>query len=183
MDIQKEKTYIYEMMKEITQERRRLTDIYYGLKERLDFLFQQEQKGLETLSLKGYTDLFNQIQKEIAVTNIQREANHVIKQMETPLEENKSIIPKQEIEKEKDIVYKKEKRTGLLNIDKATNLIAIALKDVGSPITLQNLYERVNALSEIEITKKNFQNNIIRRAMIKNNKIENPTKGFYQYRV
>lgn len=183
MNIQEEKAYIYEMMKEVTQERRRLTDIYYGLKERLDFLFLQEQKGLNDLSLKGYTDLYTQTQKEIAATNIQREATYAIKQLELPIEKKEEILPKIEVEKEKEIIgIENRKRKGKLNIDKVTMLIVKVLKEHGAPMKKESLYEKVQGLSDLEITKQNFSNNLLRKAIDKNNKIENIMKGFYQYR-
>ena len=118
MNIQDEKEYLYNMMKEITQERRKLTDIYFGLKERLDFLHIQEQKGLNELSLKGYADLHNQTQKEIAVTNIKRETEYLVGKIESSNiieEKEKSIIPHKEIEEEK---AKVRRRKGKISGDK-----------------------------------------------------------------
>src|SRR6185312_8332177 len=133
MNIQDEKEYLYNMMKEITQERRKLTDIYFGLKERLDFLHIQEQKGLNELSLKGYADLHNQTQKEIAVTNIKRETEYLVGKIESSNiieEKEKSIIPHKEIEEEK---AKVRRRKGKISGDKIISTIATVLKEEGMP--------------------------------------------------
>lgn len=186
MNIQEEKKFIYEMMKDITNERRKLTDIYYGLKERLDFLHIQEQKGLEDLSLSGYTNLFNETQKQIAVTNIKREADFLVEKISNNnIEESGKIEETQSIIREKEIIKDNEtkKKSRYLNTDKVISNIVMVLKDAGQPLKIKELYNRlVIVMPDEKIDYKNFQNNIIKRAKERNNKIEMPMRGFYQYR-
>jgi len=68
------------MMKDITEERRKLSDQYFSLKERLDDLIKLEQRGIEQLSTKGFFDLFNDRETNIQITNVNREVNHATAQ-------------------------------------------------------------------------------------------------------
>lgn len=194
MNIDEEKTYIYSMMREITEERRRLTDIYYSLKNRLDSLHQLEQMGLEKLSIKGYIDLYNQYSKnqnQIAIANIERETKHVINELSknnlnNPEQEKEEqdlvkevIIPKSEIEIEKD---KEPRKRSHLNLDKVTDVIISVLKEAGVPMPMQALYEKVCEKLNRDINPHNFRANIMPRAMQKNNKIQRVMRGYYQYK-
>lgn len=78
MNIGEEKTFLYGMMKDITEERRRLTETYFSLKERIDTLHKLEEKGLSDLSTKGYIDLFNDRETQTRVMNLNREMQHAI---------------------------------------------------------------------------------------------------------
>lgn len=180
MNVQEEKSYIYGMMKDITQERRKLTDIYYGLKERLDFLNIMEQRGIEDLSLKGYADLHNQNQKEAVINNMKREVEHQIQKIENHhiIEESeKSVIPKDEI-----VRQKRKNRKGLVSKEKISGAVIEVLKDAGTPVKLSDLLDKVNDMLENNISKGNFQTNLLPRIMENNKKIEKPMRGFYQYR-
>ena len=53
MNIAQEKQYVYDMMREITIERRQLTDIYFQLKKRLEELDELDKtKALNKLMTK-----------------------------------------------------------------------------------------------------------------------------------
>lgn len=78
MNITEEKKFIYEMMSNITEERRSLTDQYFSLKERLDTLHKLEEKGLSELSTKGFIDLFNDRETQLTIQNMNREVEHAI---------------------------------------------------------------------------------------------------------
>lgn len=80
MNISEEKNYLYGMMKDITDERRRLSEMYMSLKTRLDQLNTLEEKGVTELSTKGFFDMFNDRETTIQITNVQREAQSAIKQ-------------------------------------------------------------------------------------------------------
>lgn len=171
-------------MREITQERRKLTEIYFSLKERLDDLNKLEQKGLSELSLKGYLDLYNLREKEVAVTNVERETKHVIdklnKESEVP-----DKIDKQNVEVEKDKYYKqtttKTKRSPYLHTDKIIGFIASVLKESPVPIGAKDIHKHVEERMEMEIGINNFRNNIMPRAIKKNKNIQRASHGFYQY--
>lgn len=82
MNINEEKAFVYSMMKEVTEERRRLTDIYYDLKKRLDDLDRLEHRGVDELSLQGMIDLHNAKTTALAVANIQRESMRAIERVQ-----------------------------------------------------------------------------------------------------
>lgn len=194
MNIDEEKTYIYTMMKEITEERRRLTDIYYSLKKRLETLYDLEQRGLDNLSIKGLVDLsneYNKRQNEIAIYNIERETKHIINEIknanlnnpeEVKEDQNaiKEAIPKHEIEKEKD---KEPKRKGYLNVDKVIDCIVSVLKEAGTPMAIKALHQKVCEQLGRDIKSHNFRANLLPKAMQRNNKIQRVTRGYYQYKA
>lgn len=89
MNISEEKRYIYEQMADISAERRRLTDIYYSLRERLDELFKLEAQGLEESSVTGYMDLERARERELANAAVQREMAEAKARVEQEIEEAK----------------------------------------------------------------------------------------------
>lgn len=88
MKIAEEKVFIYKMMGDITEERRKLTDQYFSLKERLDTLHKLEEKGLGELSTKGFIDLFNDRETQQTIQNMNREVEYHIARRE-----EKSLLP------------------------------------------------------------------------------------------
>jgi hypothetical protein len=184
MNIAEEKVYIYSMMRDITEERRDLTKIYFELKSRLDELNRLELRGLEDLSVKGYVDLNKSRNTETAIINIQREASHAINKVQqeaNPEPEEKTVIPKLEIEREKDEIAKKSRKSTGLPLEKVAGFIAHVLKEHGVPMSVKDLYEEVNERAENQITRNNFRNNMLPRAAKLNSKINNVSRGFYQY--
>lgn len=188
MKISEEKKYLYDMMSEITTERRRLTDMYFDIKKRLDELIMLETKGLDEIPIESLVSLHNDRETNRMKENIQKFADHAIHKVEKEHEEivnptPPEIIPKREIELAKERESKKSvgrKRTQL-SIDRVSSLIAQSLKENGSPMRVADLYERVCELSEQPITRNNFRNNILPRAMKINKNIDNVQRGYYQY--
>lgn len=334
LNINEEKAFVYSMMKEITEERRRLTDIYYDMKKRLDDLDRLEIKGVEELSLQGMIELHDARKTALAVANIQRESLRAIEKVqqdikpetimanlaslqqqvmqvtkqseesqqmysqqqttqapqqqtffnqsvqapveksvaspiEKPLaspttsslnpfshqqafftspvgkpvnaekpelvsstpsqeemerdeiikkierEKEKAIqkiqsevkdttinerIPKAEIlkEKEKAIVqakvaktYKKaekpakpaktEKSGGQVSFKKVAEIVVSILKEAGKPVKSSDLFEELNKHPDVEVSAKNFSNNIMFRIAKENPKIDRAMRGYYQY--
>lgn len=186
MNTAEEKVYLYEMMKNITEERRELTKIYYELKSRLDHLIMLETRGLENTAIKGVVDLHNQRDLNRMKTNIEREAVHAIRKIEEEIE-NKTVsleenmVTEEKIEEEKEKDAKKNKRGRGLSVDKAAGVIAHVLKEQGTPIKTKDLFELVNAQLEVPIAKKNFSNNVLPRSAKINKRINNVSRGFWQY--
>lgn len=175
MNISEEKRYLYDMMKEVTEERRKLTEMYYGLKERLDFLHEQEQKGLEDLSLKGYVDLANETKKQIAVTNIQRETENLVKKIESNNIEESRLTSKIN-EEILNSPIKKYTSTE----SKITKILEI-LKDSDIPIHIKEIYNKLNE-DFPEIKYKYLTNNLILDALKKYPRIQRVSRGYYQYK-
>lgn len=188
VNIDEEKTYIYSLMRSISEERRKLTDIYYDLKKRLDTLHDLEQRGLENLSLKGYIDLsneFNKSQSQTAITNIKREVEYVINNIENDnlVEEqenvSKTVISNIEIQKEKD---KDSRGKGYMNIDKVITIITSILKEAGQPLSLKEIHEKTCEQLNREVKFSNLRNNIMPRAVKKSVNITKAQRGYYQYK-
>lgn len=187
MDISKEKEYLYEMMRDITNERRKLSDMFYELKVRLDEIIKLETKGIDSVPTKGIVDLHNARDAKRMISNIERQSAHEIKKIEkeaelkaNPIE--KTVIPKVEIEIEKEKESKQNKsRKGGLSVDKAAGIIAHILKEKGVPMKSKDLYELVNKQLDSPITRSNFSNNVLPRSSKVNSKINNVSHGYWQY--
>lgn len=178
MNIGEEKRYIYEQMSDITQERRKLTDIYYELKKRLDGLNQLEERGFGELSTKGYVDLHNEKSKTVPINNMFREMNHIAKKIEKDHDKRDESVPEEDIIKEK---HKEPKKRGSLDLDKVSALIAETLKESGRPMTIPDIHKKVSEKTDYNISLSNFRTNILRRALDKNKKITKAMRGHYQY--
>lgn len=185
MNIQEEKLHIYSMMRDITAERRQLTDIYYGLKKQLDYLNNLEQRGLEDLSIKGYVDLYNETMKQTAITNLQRETKHQIEKIENENhhiieEKEKTVVPQEVVE---EAVYKeKRKRRKNISREKIESAIITVLKEAGMPIKFAELHEKINVMLDSGLNKDYMRNQLLPTIMERNPKIERPMRGYYQYR-
>lgn len=189
MKISEEKKYLYEMMTDITTERRKLTDMYFDIKKRLDELILLETKGLEDIPIESLVSLHNSRETDRMKKNIQKFANQAIQTVEKEHEEivnptKPEIIPKKEIELSKE--RETNKLSGgsgrKLSSERVASLIAQALKENGVPMKVADLYDRVCELSELPISRNNFRNNILPRAMKINPKIDNVQRGYYQYK-
>lgn len=188
MNISEEKRFLYTMMTDTMAERRKLTEIYYDLKKRLDELNSFERMGLDEIPIKEYIEGLNRRNTSNAVENIRKVAEHSIQRVEKEAEEKINppevpLIPKAEIELEKEKISKNKpsRTTGTVSVDKAAGMIAHVLKEHGIPMTVANLYEAVNAMSDIPITRNNFRNNMLPRSMKVNRNIDNISRGYYQY--
>ena len=197
MIISDEKKHLYSLMDDITKERRKLTEIYYGLKDRLDELNKLETKGLNELSLDGYIDLHNQRNREAMVNNISREYKSVvdkIKKEGEEVEEREETIPRHEIAESiardnRNKVYskvnnskKKPNKNDNVSYDKVSKIIISILKEYGRPVSINDIHIKLNELSDKEVSIKNLRNNIIFRLSKENPRVERPMRGFYQYK-
>lgn len=189
VDIQKEKEYIYSIMREVSKERRELTKIYFGLKERLDDLMKLERLGIENISATGYVNLRNNIDKETMIENIKRETSQAIQNIENEnygltnseamRKENIASKIKEEIQAEKNSSKVKVKK---LSTEAITGIVSNILKEFGTPMELSKIHKELNDRIDYNITMKNFSNNIIYRVMKNTNRVERVSRGFYQYR-
>lgn len=187
MNIGQEKEHLYSMMREITLERRRLTDLYFELKQRLNDLYKLEQKGLTDLDLKGYVDLHNKINRETMVKNIKRESENAIKKIEKEYS-SKPVKPEDEvsklIEKEKKKYGDNKKRKNYMSYERIKSLISSILIDGGRPMNVDEILEGVNSrVDNYQLSRKNLGSNILYKIMRdKDSNIERASYGFYQYK-
>lgn len=181
MNIGEEKKYVYSMMSSVTEERRRLTDIYYGLKDRLDELNKLESRGLDSLDVKGYVDLHNENNKAIMVENIKRETKKVIDEISSEKKEEKEETLKDKVKKEVVMDSLRRPRENQISIERVISVITTILREYGLPMSTSNLYERVNEKFDGAIKEKNFRNNMLYRIGKMDNNIERVGRGFYQF--
>lgn len=184
LNISQEKEHVYSLMRDITSERRTLTDIYYSLKERLDDLHKMEQKGLDNLDLKGYVDLHNKLASSTAIENIEREAKHQVKIIEDEIKPAPVVEAprfKKEIDEQRNNSKPRPKAANL-GLDQMAITIASILKEENQPMSLPDLHEALQARLDVEIDMRNFRNNIMYRVNKTSDKVERASHGFYQYK-
>lgn len=184
MNIREEKEYCYQMMREISQERRKLTEMYYGLKERLDNLDKLEQRGLDDLDIKGYVDLYNERNKDIIVSNVKRETDSIIQNLEKDIKKENAS----KAEKENDFIEEKKpvKRKGSftrVSTERSFSAIVEVLKEQGVPCDFKTLQKLAEEKMGVSVNQHNFRYAIIPKLMEENKKVTRPTKGFLQYEM
>ena len=205
MKICEEKEHIYRLMRDIVEERRILSEQYFSLKERLDELNKLESKGIEDLSVNGYVDLFNKMSKQTEINNIEREAEHAIGQIKMVLdhkkkemnkEEERSIIPQNELLRAKEIdsrnkikVHKEENVEDIGRVKKRISTkmyrdeIVNILQETGRPMKANEIRQKLEDKLNVEISAQSFGTNIMYRVKKFDNKIESASFGYYQYRA
>ena len=211
LNISEEKQFIYDMMRDVSKERRQLTDIYYGLKQRLDDLHKLELRGLEDLSIKGYVDLHRDSSRKQSVENIKRESENIINKINKESEQleenddNQSKIPQYEISEQR---FRDSKSTSSKPVRKAEikvkeqvkdnnrgynmersrkirKLIPQIIKDEGIPLDARRVWDKLLERDDIDVEDigiKNFRSNHFFRVTRDNENLVRVSKGFYQYK-
>lgn len=192
MNVGQEKEHIYSIMRDITAERRRLTDMYFEMKKRLDSLYELEEKGLYDLDIKGYVDLRNELNREASLRNVARESENAINKINEDFdsrsseedEEKKSII-KKSINKERSLYKDSQDKPDVTSYESMKSLVRTILMENGSPMSLDELLEAMNKrIEDGAITKKNLSSNILYRIFKDNDeKIKRVSRGYYQYKL
>jgi hypothetical protein len=211
MNISEEKQFIYDMMRDVSKERRQLTDIYFGLKQRLDDLNKLEMRGLEDLSIKGYADLFNDHNRRTSVDNIRRETEHLVNNINREAEvfsnpQPSQSIPQHEISEQryrdsstsittKPSKPKNVKRSGKTKVNqhnpqnkirmkKIRKLVPEILKEEGIPMDARSVWEKLQTkdIDLGDLDINTFRGNNFYRVTRENENIEKVSTGFYQYK-
>lgn len=164
MNINQEKEYIQNKMKNILDEQARLIDLHSGLRETLSTLNQMEERGITEITLSEYVAFAKSVMEDEIKTEQQK------MQLETPKESKYPI--------NKNIRNHMGIRQPIV-----TEMIVEVLKEQKTPMHLNELFNRTNERLGGQITSlKNFQNNNLQRAMKVTNEIKRAkTKGYYQY--
>jgi hypothetical protein len=184
LNIADEKVFLYGMMKDITEERRKLTDQYFSLKERVDALNKLEEKGIGELSTKGFIDLFNDTETQQKIANMHREVQHAVarreeKQLQAPrydqiaatLErgaEDRAARAKAEVEK-RDRIIAWEKKERELAEQEEQALIDQALQEsqqVAMRLEEENAAKKSDYVAPVE--------NVVPKALVEETKDKEP---------
>ncbi|MGZ3123675.1 hypothetical protein ACT17C_18850, partial [Bacillus subtilis] len=140
--------------KSLSHEKRHLTVLLRIIGEEIDTLIEH-QKDLQ----KRLNEIAN-IESEARKMSILDHAQ-IIEESKEP----KSIIPKREIEKQKDKDSVQSVRKGrFFDLSSLTRLIKNILKESQEPITSTDLFNELQKRTKENLTKSNFQKNILRRA-------------------
>ncbi|UUV46990.1 hypothetical protein [Bacillus phage vB_BanS-Thrax5] len=166
MNINQEKEYIQNKMKNILDEQARLIDLHSGLRESLNTLTQLEERGVTEITLSEYVSF----------------AKSVLGEEIKEVKEEQQKMQLEEKPKSKYPINNLRNHMGLKQ-PIVTEAIVEVLKEKKIPMHLNELYAEANKLLHGQITSpKNFQNNHLQRAMKATNEIKRGrTKGYYQY--
>lgn len=163
MNINQEKEYIQNKMKNILDEQARLIDLHSGLRESLNTLTELESRGVTEITLSEYVAFA----KSVLGAEVKEEQQKM--QLE---EKTQSKYP----------IHNLRNHMGLKQ-PIVTEAIVEVLKSKKTPVHLNELYAETNQLLHGQISSpKNFQNNHLQRAMKATHMIKRgKTKGYYQY--
>ncbi|UGO51054.1 hypothetical protein PQE70_gp201 [Bacillus phage vB_BanS_Nate] len=162
MNINQEKEYIQNKMKNILDEQARLIDLHSGLRETLSTLNQMQERGITEITLSEYVAFAKSVLEE----EVQ------VEQQKLELKEKSKYPINQNIRNHMGIKQ-----------PIVTEAIVEVLKEQKTPMHLNELFNQTNERLGGQITSlKNFQNNNLQRAMKATNDIKRArTKGYYQY--
>jgi hypothetical protein len=194
MNINNEKEMVYQIITELTAERRKLTEERFALtkeigewKERLNELNRLEEKGLDNLDTIGLYELRKKAHNNQEILNVTRETKSLVENMlkeqtieEQPKEENKLFtVAEQEKEKDRQVrrgVGKEQRGFAESQFHKAISI----LKEAGVPMKADKLKAELEKELGREINYKTFANGIL--AKLSNHpKVTKPMRAFYQY--
>lgn len=220
MNLQEEKLYIYKIMQQIIKERRilteqslviaeerkKLTEMYFSLKQRFESLEELEMRGLENLSVKSFVDMKNDQDKTLALENLQREMDQLKKKIEntnTSHEEAAatSMIQPFEIaeakfldnankvkttKKEPDqVIIRRSKKRSREDNKFLKDMIIQEFKDNEGPFNSRMMYEKMLAsqrFRDMDIPLKEFSSNVFYRITTENSDIiKKVSPGHFQY--
>lgn len=211
MNIREEKKYVYSMMEEITNERRKLSEMYFEMKKRLDKLDELEMRGLDDLSTQGYFDLYMKRDKQIKTLNIRREINHlnnpqpepvteeslqifdeskekmkeeVMKQMEQAVEAVENPVEEPKIPKkliDEEKEKDKRKSSKQMDLSKVSSNIRTILKESGMPMSVKDIHRALEDKMDMAIDINNFRGNLLFRTLKMEPRVVRAGRGFYQY--
>jgi len=206
MSINEEKKFLYSILENITEERKKLTNAYLDIVNKITELEKESRSYREQSETKDAVEKVQNIEfkKEAKTPSImieeivEAEPVEVTKKEDVrtlaeiieehnrmrgesddkPDELSESKIPKEEIEREKD---KLPRKSPYLNIDKVNGLISQILKEKGSPMHVKEIFAKLNSMLDNDVNIQNLRNNILPRVCKSNPKIERALRGYYQY--
>ena len=153
MELWEEKRLIYELMKQVMEERRELSKNYYELKNHLNLLDEQKSRPLSKMKILRHN------LKEIPENQ--------------PLEKRKLY--------EGSIITKRQRDN--YPFERVAGYVIEVLREEGIPLNAKQIHGRLENDFEIYIGYANLKNNILRKMIdLDKFSIEKVTRGFYQYR-
>lgn len=181
MDISGEKQFIYEIMRDITAERRRLTDTYYKLQARLHTLYTYEERGLTDLNLSGYVDLHrrtNELLDRSAVQEARQDVEACGVHSEpdrvpfAELDRVKQLDRQHAIKGDADAHRPRKRRRSTMSSNETTAIILALMQDYGSALTSKELYRLFVAKTGEDMAERSFRSNTLRRAIDQSKRIK-----------
>lgn len=208
-NIMEERRVLSEQAREIAEDRKKLTELYFMLKDRLERLEELELKGLDNLSIKGYVEMKADYDNDTSLKNIQREIDTLTDKIEklkkaesetkdrkdSPEQPEEKVIPKLEISEAKwrervnktlPTNHKKKRRKNRRDNSFIYKTIYKEFKErPNKNIDASTMYEILLGYQEfrdMDIPLKEFRSNMFYRTVMANkDTIRKVEKGLYRY--
>lgn len=155
MNISEEKRYVYEMMKDITNERRLLSEMYMELKKRLSELNSLEERGFTDLDVEGFLDYSKNKSSDLLKNNMQRELTRIEEvrgRSVTHVEEKLVPVEAKDVQSLKDYDDRTNKKDQRVDNIKVIDFIASYMRRTNKKMKSADMYKLV--LKELEIDLK-----------------------------
>lgn len=184
MNIQEEKRYIYEMMREITTERRVLSEMYMELKSRLSELDKLQERGFEELDVEGLLELSKNKSSDMMIDNLKREMSRIEEVKGRPVtipKEQPKQVEVTDIQESKDVEQRINKSDSRIDNIKVMDFIASYIRRTKKKMNSSDMRELIKKELEIDVPKTTM-NNIVFRMTQRHKDIKRVKFGVYGYR-
>lgn len=179
----KEKQIYLEMLGDLVKQRRVITEEILLVRNRLDTLDKEIEQHKEYMSAAEYINIRNSIRNELEIEMREQVKNEILaEQRKGKVEEvpSPSVIPAEVIEESK-FVENQKAITKDVSFQTVVQVIKTFLKESGRPVSFDELHAHLEENRNHTWNRKAFSQ-IMWRAKNEDERIENPTRGFYQYR-
>lgn len=186
MDLLKERELNYEMLRDLVQERRAITEMMLDIKQTIKRLDGEIERYQETLSAKEYINLRNSMKRELEVSmreQIRAELEAEFAQQQPTYEEpqESSIVPLQEMEHAKEREAKKTSRKDI-SLQTVCKIALTYCKEIGGMVATDDLKAHLEQNRNHTWTKQSFTQLVWKMKNELGGQLYTPTRGYIQYR-
>jgi len=186
-----EKSYYLSIMQTAIEERRELTSFIRDCQARIKELNDLEKMGISEIKTENFIELYNDRQKEPklsigqAAKNLSSSFAAMGKEIADKIEKAAPKVPIDEDKKPLPVLKPKTRRgrTGVAPQEKWNSMIYYIMKEAKKPLHIKEVYKLVTEKYQVDVSEKNFQNNILPRAVKANDLIVRTDKGVYFYQA
>ena len=179
----KEKQLYLEMLGDLVKQRRALTEEILLVRNHLDTLDKEIEQHKEYMSAAEYINIRNSIRRELESEMREQVRNEILAEtLKGKVEEvpSPSVIPTEVIA---EAVYNENRKATKKDLSPQQLAIRVKqfLQELGRPAELEEIQTHLEQELNHSWRGKSFQQMIYKVRQV-DERIENPTRGYYQYR-
>jgi hypothetical protein len=182
MNLQREKELWLETLSDLVKQRRMLTEEILIARNYVEKLNSQLEREKEFMSAGEYINVRNSIRRELETEMREQVRQEILSEtLRGKVEEvpSPSVIPTEVIEEAKFNANKASKKD--LSPERLAYKVKEFLKEAGRPVEIHEIKQFLEEDLNHAWNDKTFQQTLYKIRKI-DERIENPTRGFYQYR-